>query len=166
MRKEIRTRRDEENAVDCAHSMFNIEDGVAMVCHTCRVYLGLIKTPPSPAEKCICECHPMACLTQKCQCPCHKTSPPSEKCFCGGSDLAGHIATEGHTEHKPFPEFSAEVESCAGCGGKKVLIRGKRPGDDKRYVCPICLAERMDSIREMADPYYGIAQKSRGEGSK
>ena len=49
------------------------------------------------------------------------------------------------------------MKSCGICGGQMVLIRGRIPGDDKRDVCPTCLAERMDMIREMADRDYGKA---------
>ena len=45
---------------------------------------------------------------------------------------------------------------CPVCGGKLIEIRGKHPGDPKREVCPTCLADRMDMIRDMSDPNYGI----------
>lgn len=38
-----------------------------------------------------------------------------------------------------------------------VEIRGRYPKDPKRSVCPTCLADRMDDIREMADRNYGVA---------
>ena len=37
------------------------------------------------------------------------------------------------------------------------LIRGRYPHTDKRYVCPTCLCERMEQIREVADDNYGKA---------
>lgn len=40
---------------------------------------------------------------------------------------------------------------CGVCGGTLVLIRGKHPHEDNREVCPTCLAERMDLIRETCD---------------
>jgi len=46
---------------------------------------------------------------------------------------------------------------CDVCGGKLVKIRGRYPKEEKREVCPTCLAERMDNIREMADKNYGKA---------
>jgi hypothetical protein len=39
--------------------------------------------------------------------------------------------------------------SCPTCGGKRVLIRGRHPKDDKRIVCPTCLQERLDEIFEV-----------------
>ena len=47
--------------------------------------------------------------------------------------------------------------SCNACGGKMVEIRGRYPKQEKRLVCPTCLAERMDNIREIADSNYGVA---------
>lgn len=135
------------------------------------------KTPPSPTGKCICECHPMACLTQKCQCPCHKTSPPSEKCFCGGSDLAGHIATEGHTKHKPSPEAQ---EKCGhGCTdaiynqncqihSPQVLEKSAEfSAEVEEKIKRIMNGMPMGGSLWMKNDLYDlarIAQKSRGEG--
>ncbi len=45
--------------------------------------------------------------------------------------------------------------SCGICGGQMVNIRGRYPQDEKREVCPTCLAERMDQIREVSSPDYG-----------
>lgn len=42
-----------------------------------------------------------------------------------------------------------KVNRCGVCGASKVEIRGRHPGDDRREVCPTCLAERMDDIREI-----------------
>jgi len=48
--------------------------------------------------------------------------------------------------------------NCGICGGNMVNIRGRYPHwEDGREVCPTCLAERMDQIREVADPDYGKA---------
>ena len=52
------------------------------------------------------------------------------------------------------PESS---KGCSICGSKMVYIRGKHPGDDRRIVCPTCLAERMDIIRQVVDDDYGKA---------
>jgi len=56
--------------------------------------------------------------------------------------------------------------ACDICGGQMVWIRGRYPNQDGRHVCPTCLAERMDQIRELADPDYGRAyqQVSKKEG--
>ena len=57
--------------------------------------------------------------------------------------------------------------SCGICGGKMVLIRGRYPNQVSRCVCPTCLAERMDNIREVADPDYGRAYtESKTESKK
>lgn len=47
------------------------------------------------------------------------------------------------------------MEGCAICGGKIVEIRGRYPKQENRKVCPTCLAERMDQIREVSSPDYG-----------
>jgi len=49
---------------------------------------------------------------------------------------------------------------CQTCGGKTVMIRGRYPRDLEREVCPTCLAERMDTIREVADRNYGHAYQA------
>ncbi len=51
-------------------------------------------------------------------------------------------------------------KSCGICAGKMVKIRGRYPKDPQREVCPTCLAERMDMIREMADKNYGVAYQA------
>lgn len=50
---------------------------------------------------------------------------------------------------------------CQTCGSKTVRIRGRYPRDPEREVCPTCLAERMDTIREVADRDYGRAYQVR-----
>jgi len=50
-----------------------------------------------------------------------------------------------------------EMTGCGVCGGAMALIRGRYPNQDKRLVCPTCLAERMDNIRELTDRDYGKA---------
>ena len=58
----------------------------------------------------------------------------------------------------PSPEARVDWEkSCGVCGGKMALIRGRYPHTDKRSVCPTCLCERMEQIREIADDNYGKA---------
>ena len=49
------------------------------------------------------------------------------------------------------------IKGCPICGGKLVEIRGRYPGDAKRSVCPTCLQERMESIRDVSDSAYGLA---------
>lgn len=60
--------------------------------------------------------------------------------------------TKKKMEEKPM--------SCNICGGVMVEIRGRYPEnhlrrDRTRIVCPTCLADRMDNIREIASPDYG-----------
>ncbi len=47
------------------------------------------------------------------------------------------------------------IPRCQMCGGQMVRIRGRFPTDDKRTVCPTCLADRLDNIREISSPEYG-----------
>jgi hypothetical protein len=49
---------------------------------------------------------------------------------------------------------------CGVCGGRLVEIRGRHPSDKPRQVCPTCLAERMDMIREMSAADYGMAYEA------
>jgi hypothetical protein len=51
-------------------------------------------------------------------------------------------------------------KSCNICAGKLIEIRGRYPKDPRREVCPTCLADRMDMIREMSALDYGIAYES------
>lgn len=46
---------------------------------------------------------------------------------------------------------------CGVCGGKMVMIRSRWPGSEDRRVCPTCLAERMDDIRELTSADYAMA---------
>lgn len=50
--------------------------------------------------------------------------------------------------------------NCGICGGQMVMIRGRHPQQPKREVCPTCLAERIDMIREMSDRNYGVAYEN------
>lgn len=44
--------------------------------------------------------------------------------------------------------------SCDICGGEKAYIRGKHPDEDKRLVCPTCMAETLDDVKDrMGDNY-------------
>ncbi len=49
---------------------------------------------------------------------------------------------------------------CSICGGNKVPIRGRFPSDEKRFVCPTCLQERMDQINEISSRGYGQAYQN------
>ena len=59
----------------------------------------------------------------------------------------------------PTPSELAPVSllGCAVCGGRMTEARGRHPGDAPRIVCPTCLADKMDMIRELADRDYGRA---------
>lgn len=41
----------------------------------------------------------------------------------------------------------SEPANCATCGNKQVVIRGRYPKDDKRTVCPVCMADKLDDLR-------------------
>lgn len=53
-----------------------------------------------------------------------------------------------------------DVKGCGICGGLMVFVRGRHPGHGNRLICPTCLAEKMDNIREIADKDYGRAFKT------
>lgn len=58
---------------------------------------------------------------------------------------------------KIYTEKDNAASRCGLCGGEQVLIRGKFPNDDKRYVCPTCGQERLDEINNISSPHYGKA---------
>lgn len=69
--------------------------------------------------------------------------------------------------------MSRERVSCGICGGEMVEIRGRYPEnhlrrDRTRIVCPTCLAERMDQIREIASSrlWEGIHKHTAFDDSK
>lgn len=49
---------------------------------------------------------------------------------------------------------------CGVCGGKGVVIRGRTPQDEYRWVCPTCCRELLDQINEMSSEHYGKASSS------
>jgi protein-arginine kinase activator protein McsA len=53
----------------------------------------------------------------------------------------------------PKPE---EVKVCHVCATPLVLIRGRYPKDDKRWVCADCLQSRMEQIHDLSSRDYGI----------
>jgi hypothetical protein len=53
-----------------------------------------------------------------------------------------------------YDDFFFEPPDCSVCGGKLASIRGKRPNDKDRLVCPTCLAERMDRINSISGEAY------------
>lgn len=70
------------------------------------------------------------------------------------------LNTELHTLHasqvRPF-ETTEQGPKCGACGGRQVFVRGRYPGHDNRPVCPQCLAERLDGIRNISSEHYGQA---------
>ena len=60
-------------------------------------------------------------------------------------------------QERPTALAPASLLGCAICGGRMVEARGRHPGDAKRIVCPTCLADRLDMIREIAARDYGQA---------
>jgi len=68
---------------------------------------------------------------------------------------------------KAFDEFFEDPREknktknkCPECGEKTVIIRGRFPRSNRRIVCPACLADRLDSIAEIASPYYNLAKEN------
>lgn len=55
---------------------------------------------------------------------------------------------------------SDDLLGCGVCGGRMVFVRGRYPGTDNRKVCPTCLADRMDMIRELTSAEYGQAYEA------
>jgi hypothetical protein len=43
-----------------------------------------------------------------------------------------------------------------------VLVRGRYPSNDKREVCPTCMREKLDMIKDITSECYGKAYQ---EGS-
>ena len=62
----------------------------------------------------------------------------------------------------PSSPGSSDFKRCGVCGGQLVNIRGRYPRTEKREVCPTCLAERMDQIREVSSPDYGKSAQNTG----
>ena len=56
------------------------------------------------------------------------------------------------------------VAGCGICGGPMVSIRPNVPKGPRRVVCPTCLADRIDLIRQYVDPDYGQASKVASDG--
>ena len=52
------------------------------------------------------------------------------------------------------------VASCGICGCPMVSIRSARPKGPRRTVCPTCLQDRMDLIREYAEIDFGLSSKA------
>ena len=57
----------------------------------------------------------------------------------------------------PVTPVAGLIQGCAICGGRMTEARGRHPGDAPRMVCPTCLADKMDMIRELAGQDYGLA---------
>ena len=52
---------------------------------------------------------------------------------------------------------------CPMCAGEMVFIRARYPHGPQRHVCPTCMADRMENIREITDSHYGIANAQKEE---
>lgn len=60
-----------------------------------------------------------------------------------------------------------QTSSCNICGGRMVFIRSKFPGlTDKRLVCPTCLADTLDDIKDRMRDDYGQAYKVESQEAK
>lgn len=73
---------------------------------------------------------------------CARKPEPSERRTFGIATPLGTLST-------------GDLLVCGVCGGKMVFVRGRYPGTDNRKVCPTCLADRMDMIRELTSAEYG-----------
>lgn len=56
---------------------------------------------------------------------------------------------------------NSELLSCSICGGRMVFIRGRHPGMDNRVVCPTCMAEKLDDIKDRLRGDYGQVMQAR-----
>jgi hypothetical protein len=63
-------------------------------------------------------------------------------------------------------DFPYSDDRCGICGGQQVYVRGRYPGSDKREVCPTCLAERLDQIRDVSSEHYGQCASAISEDVK
>lgn len=74
-------------------------------------------------------------------------APKIEVTFRKGSTggYRGSIGTLPATN--PLPDSRPD---CGICGNPTVFVRGRDPQADRREVCPTCMAERLDSISELA----------------
>lgn len=45
-------------------------------------------------------------------------------------------------------EAGSSIERCNSCGGELVLIRGKYPKQPKRKVCPTCICDELDDLKD------------------
>lgn len=82
----------------------------------------------------------------------NKLLPAKDRIFCNNQNI--DIC---YLKKAPIQEPKLH---CGMCGGEKVFIRGKYPGDDKREVCPTCTTERLDQINEISSRFYGQTVKS------
>ena len=51
-------------------------------------------------------------------------------------------------------------EICKKCGCAKVRIRGQHPNEDKRVVCPACLADENTNARNWCKRFLGQNEAS------
>ena len=52
------------------------------------------------------------------------------------------------TKTRPLQSECNDGLWCNICGGRMVSIRGRHPGMDNRIVCPTCIAEVLDDLKE------------------
>jgi len=82
-----------------------------------------------------------------CYCTINTTGAPC-CCQCG--------STRPKTAHMIL-ELDGRV-GCLACACEMVFIRPRYPNGPQRHVCPTCMADRMENIREITDSHYGIGQ--------
>lgn len=56
------------------------------------------------------ESHCPGCTAKQISRRCFEINRPPEKCFCGGSDMDGHIPTEGHDTHRPKDAVEEKIK--------------------------------------------------------
>lgn len=90
-------------------------------------------------------------LCTKCNCMTHKVCGK-----CAALELSTAIESAKQVErertfknvgswHK-VPVIDSDTNSCVTCGHEGVLVRGRYPGTDNRYTCPVCCLEIIESI--------------------
>lgn len=59
-------------------------------------------------------------------------------------------------------DFGETIRDCPVCGCFRVSIRGKRPRNTpRRVVCPTCMADALEAVREDREPNSVNAQTER-----
>lgn len=57
------------------------------------------------------------------------------------------------------------MSGCNVCGGKLVTIRPRYPKGEPREVCPVCLQDRIEMVRDILNPATYQAEAARTEAT-